>query len=530
MAYLVTMPAGKRCLALALGAALCLQACATFTPPVRGPETVALPADYQLYGPTMETPDRWWEAFETPALNALVDEAIAGNLTLRQSAARLTQAVAVAQQNRAALFPQVGYSGGTDARLNHQDAGFGGVPGPSAAQRIEALSTLIAPGTGSSATQILSDAERRLAALQTVLTEDPKNNQTVTTKSYGLGLTANYEVDLWGRLGALSEASLLDVTATQEDLFAAMQTVAGQVALTWLDLLQVRQTLRITQSQLETNRTTLELIELRFRKGLATALDVFQQRQAVAQTEAVIPPLEAQAQVLLHSLAVLLGKEPRAALDLGNEIFPEPRPLPEYGLPADLLARRPDVRATGLRLYAADWRVSAAQADRLPALQLSGGFGVDGDGINTVFDNWLTTLAASVTGPIFDAGQRDAAVMRTRAVVDERLNDYRLTVLTAVAEVENALVRIDRQQAFIVALRTQYETAESTHREALNRYRKGLSDYLPVLTALTNAQGLERDVIEAEHDLLVFRVQLHLALGGDWMRTAADAPEEISHD
>jgi NodT family efflux transporter outer membrane factor (OMF) lipoprotein len=519
----------RRCRAATPMLVLALSGCASLAPPDRTTDELVLPEAYTLYDATAEAPVRWWEQFESPALNGLVAEALSGNFTLQQAYARIDQAVALLRQNRSALFPQVGYSADAGIRATHSDAGFGSVPAPSTAQRLNALGTVIGPGSGTgTVTGALRDTQSRLNALQTLLTPEPNNEQTINTEEYSLGLTANYEVDLWGRLRAAEQASGLELMATQEDLFAAMQSVAGQVVLTWLDLLQIRQTLAVTRDQLATNEQTLELIELRFRKGLANALDVFQQRQAVAGTETVLPPLEAQEQVLLHELAILLGKEPRAELDLGGPAYPDAGPLPDYGIPADLLARRPDVRTAGLLLQAADWRVSAARADRLPALTLNAGFSFNGDEFDMIFDNWVATLASSVTGPIFDAGRRRAEVDRTRAVVDERLNAYRLTVLTAVAEVENALVQIDRQEAFIKALREQYVAARNTHEEALNRYRKGLSDYLPVLSALTTAQNLERSVIESEHDLLVLRVQLHLALGGDWMPEAArTAIEEV---
>ena len=484
-----------------------LAGCVSFPPPERGVNDLVLSDAFRMYGPTAETPDRWWERFDSPALNALVDEALSENFSLRQAVARMEQAVAVARQNRAALFPEADVSADFSATANHQATGSGALRAASTSQRLEALG-------------ILSGAPQTRAA--------GNGEGTITSESYGLGIAANYEVDLWGRLRSGTRAALLDVSATTEDLYAAMQTVVGQVVLTWLDLLQVRQTLDVTRAQLETNLTTLELIELRFSKGLATALDVFQQRQVIAQTESILPPLESQHEVLAHELAVLLGKAPRTPLELGGDAFPEPGPYPHYGLPADLLARRPDVRAAGLRLQAADWRVSVAKADRLPALFLAGGFSFSGDEFDMIFDNWLATLAGSLTGPVFDAGRRRAEVERTQAVANERLDAYRLVVLTSIGEVENALVQMDRQQAFIDALGRRLEAANNSHTEALNRYRKGLNDYLPVLTALTVAQNLERSTVGAEHDLLVFRVQLHLALGGDWMVSMPPGALEVA--
>jgi len=186
------------------------------------------------------------------------------------------------------------------------------------------------------------------------------------------------------------------------------------------------------------------------------------------------------------------------------------------------------VRAAGLRLASADWDVSAARADRLPALSLTGTTNFNGASVSTLFDNWLARLAGSVTGPIFDAGRRKAEVERTRAVVDEYLAAYRGTVITAMLEVEDALVHEARQRDYIEALTAQYEAAKASLEEARVRYRKGLNDYLPVLSALTNQQSLEQSLVAARHDLLYYRVQLHLALGGDWTAEEAAYTEEVS--
>jgi len=169
--------------------------------------------------------------------------------------------------------------------------------------------------------------------------------------------------------------------------------------------------------------------------------------------------------------------------------------------------------------------VSAALADRLPAIRLSASASYGADDLDLLFDNWMARLAGSITGPIFDAGSRKAEVERTRAVVDERLAAYKLTVATAVQEVEDALVLEAKQGEYIEALKTQLEAARSAYDESLARYRKGLNDYLPVLSALTSVQLLERGLVQAEHDLLVYRVQLHLALGGTWMREELEDPK-----
>ena len=510
------------CLAALLLAGLA--SCARFTPPERTAADTPMPDAFTIYDTEEAAPDRWWEGFNSPELDRLVGEALDGNLSMAQAAARIRQASAVVRQAGSPLRPTLSYGADTALSRRRTELGRGEPAVDAATRRLNALNALLGAASGaggpSGAGPLLSAADSVADgrnAVEALLAPSPETAITLDTDSYGLGLTAGYEVDLWGGIRAGESAVIAGLGATREEAHAVMHSIAGQVALTWLDLLETAQVLAVVRGQLETNKTNLGLIELRYRNGLATILDVYQQRQAVAETESAIPLQEARYEVLKHTLAVLLGKAPRDDLALAEAGFLEPGPLPDYGIPADLLARRPDVRAAGLRLRAADWQVAVARADRLPRLQLSATLSTDAESLGMLLDNWFAQLAAGVTGPIFDGGRRKAEVERTRAVVDERLASYRLTVLESIAEVEDALVLIDRQQVFIRALDVQLEAARNAHREALGRYRKGLTDYLPVLTALRNLQGLERDVVEAAHDLLVYRVQLHLALGGGWM-------------
>ena len=506
---------------LAVGGLLSLVAtsCAHHTPVPRHETELPVPEAYSLYGPMEAGADTWWQDFQSDELNRLVDEALSGNLGIAQAVARIRQAGALVQQAHSFRQPTLNYSGDTSISRRRTEVGGGESSLDATTRRLNAINSLLGAATGGAGTLLsaANQVQQGRDAITSLRASGPDTSVTVDTDNYGLGLTAGYEVDLWGRLRAGEESALSDLDASREDVHAVLLSVVGQVVITWIDVIEVGRVLEVVRGQLETNKTNLGLIELRYRKGLATALDVYQQRQAVAETEAALPFLEAQHALLQHALAVLLGKTPKTDLSLATTEFGDVLPLPELGLPSDLLARRPDVRAAGLRLRSADWEVSAAEADRLPRLQLTAGLSTDVASLGALFDNWLAELAASVTGPLFDGGRRKAEVERTQAVVDERLAAYRQTVLNAVTEVEDALVLIDRQEIFILALAAQLEAAENAHREALGRYRQGLTDYLPVLTALRNLQGLERDVVEADHDLRIYHVQLRLALGGTWM-------------
>ncbi len=455
--------------------------CSPFKPELRKDPQGALPEVYSIYSETGYEPGRWWETFNDERLNLLVAEALSGNFSVREAWSRLKQARASAVQAGASLYPQVSASGGST----------------STRQRTE---------NGSVANQ--------------------------SSDTHSLGLVANYELDLWGKLRSEKEAAVLEADATREDLNTAAMTVAAEVALRWVGIISQRMQRALLENQLKINETYYELVMLRFRNAMVSALDVYQQKQVIEQVKAEIPLVEQEEQLLRHELALLLGKAPLSRLDIDSQNLPTPIARPPAGIPADLLANRPDVRAAGYRLQAADHQVAAARADRLPSISLSAEALYGPAALDLLMDNWMLSLAGNLAAPIIDGNRRAAEVDRTRAVVDENLLSYRETVLTAIKEVEDALVSEDKQKAHLAALELQIGTARKALDQARERYRKGLNTYLPVLTQLLTVQNLERDLIRQQEALLVDRINLYRALGGDWTDdlTAFKTMENASTD
>lgn len=441
--------------------------CTLFQPRMRPDAPVALPDRFSLYTADDAGPDRWWEAFDSDELDRLVTEALAGNFDVRTAWARLKQADAVARQAGASLMPTVDYSGGFEKSRQQTKADDAG----------------------------------------THRTED---------NTFTAGLAAAYELDLWGRLDALRQSQTLEREASAEDLQAATVTVAADVVTTWIDILAARRQIAILEEQITMNQRMLKLQELRFVNGQAGALAISQQRQALAEARANLPGLQLTEQLQQHALTVLLGRAGAGSLDITQKDLPNLIPLPPTGLPADLLASRPDVRAAGLRLRSADWQVSAARADRLPAVTLSANAAFSSDALDLLFSNWVSTLAASLTGPLFDAGYRAAEVDRTRAVAEEYLADYARTVAGAIQEVEDGLSTETRQREYIKRLEEQLKASRLTLKDALLQYMNGQDNYLDYLTAWTSVQTLERQLVSEQATLIKNRVALYRKLGGDW--------------
>ncbi len=416
---------------------------------------------------TYSAADPWWESFDDPELNRVMGLAFQRNLDLVVAYARLEQAKALRKSARSGYFPTV-------------------------------------------------DAEASVTRSLQQFNFQGRTNEIENT-AYRLGVSAAYEVDIWGRVGHSVEAAKREFVASEEDIVAATISISGEVADTYFQIVEQRDILRLLRDQLASNLTQLELIEYRFDQGIATGLDVFQQRQQVARIRTQIPDAQRRVALFENTLALLLGREPNT-LSVVNAELPAPPPVPAVGIPSEVLLQRPDVRAAQLRMVAQDHRIGSAIADRYPRLNLTAGIGGQSfDSIN-IFEGFFYNLAAGLAGPVFDGRRRKAEVERNQALFEERAAQYARAVLTAVNEVENALAQELYQKDQIAAFERQLEASRNTLEQARLQYVNGLIDYLPVLTALEEIQALEREILSSRRILLSFRILLHRALGGSWAR------------
>lgn len=447
---------------------LSLSACAPFAPDIKDRGLELAPRYYSLYSDD-ETyaPSEWWRSFNDFELNFMVDMALKENLDIRQAWARRDQATARYRQAFGGLLPSVELSGGYEAQRRQTDV-----------------------RAGSSATR-LSNSE-----------------------SYTLGLFASYELDLWGRVDASVKSQRYSLEASRDDLDAMAESIAATVTNYWLRIIAARQEIALLHRQLAINEKYLALVELRYANGMVTALDVFQQCQVVSRTKTQIPLAERDEQLLVNDLKLLLGQSANYSLRITRADLPALESIPNIGIPAELLQNRPDVRSAGKRLYAAQWGIAQARANLLPAIRLTASGQVSSDDLTYLFNNWLLSLAANLTAPIFEGGARMAEVDYQRALAEENLDNYKQTVLTAINEVEAALLSEKAQLEYLENLDNQMEATQLALDEATFHYINGLNSYLPVLTQLATVQDLELTQINQKAELLVNRVTLYRTLGG----------------
>jgi NodT family efflux transporter outer membrane factor (OMF) lipoprotein len=470
-------------LAASVAAAGCNYKKATdIPPPVEVPEAYdegaeAPPAPAKDPEPVRDV--RWWRQMGDPTLTALIEEALRRNQSVRAGWARVQQAHYLANQVRAARMPQVLAAGAFDANRS--------------------------------------------------ITPFAKTTSLAASGS----IPVSYEVDLFARRAREHQGALLDAQAMRLDQEALAIAISAEVAEAWFDSINARIEVAVVQEQLETDLRFLELVELRYREGLNSAVDVHQQRQRVASQRALLAQAEGQIDLTDQRLSVLLGEAPGRPFPVDGKVLPDIGPTPDIQAPASLLEARPDIQAIQRRVEAEDRRVAAAVGARLPVITLdftpsyswlrskitsTGAIGgTPGETLPTITAKGLTWNAgADLVVPLFDGLAGVSQIRAQRERVNELLEQYAETILTALLEVESSLVLERQERLRIQYLEDEFRLANVTLEATRDRYRAGLSDFLPVLTALATRQLSELALIASRRQLVSYRVQLYRALGGAW--------------
>ncbi len=421
----------------------------------------------------------WWQNFKDPTLSALVEMAVRANLDLRQAEARIRQARAALGVAGAPLLPQV------DANVSYQRSSkspsqsVGGGVGPSG----------IATGA--------------------------------FTELFQVGLDASWEIDIFGGTRRNIEAAGADLRASVEDRRDVLVTLVGDVGNNYLSLRGVQQQLAVARKNLEAQKKTAAIIRRRFEAGTVSKLDLANANAQVATTASTIPIFESSARVAIYSLGVLLGREPAALeKDLIKE-GPIPANPPEVpvGLPSELIRRRPDIRRSEAQLHAATARIGVATADLFPKFNLTGSLGVSSSDLTklgNVANNKFWSFGPSVTWPIFAGGRIWWNIKVQDAVAEQALLTYQKTVLTALKDVETALVAYAKEQERRKALVTAVDNNRQAVDLAMKLYVAGKTDFLNVTTAQRNLFVNEDLLVQSIRTVDTNLIALYKALGGGW--------------
>ena len=348
------------------------------------------------------------------------------------------------------------------------------------------------------------------------------NAKRQTSDTFEGQLDAAWEADLWDRLADATRAAEREAAAAAQDYEAARLSLAADVGQAWFDAVESELQVELAAETARNFRQNLAIVEEGFRSGLNDALDVRLERANLAEAESQLELRRIQRNQTVRTLEVLLGRYPGAQLAVASRL---PRLMHEVpvGLPAELLERRPDVRAAATRLAAADARLNEARKNRLPSIRLTASGGVSSGELRNLldFDSVLWTLAAGLAAPIFQGGRLSAEVDLARARADEALVSYAQALLTAFREVETALAAEGLLARRESALRVAAEESSEAATLALERYRSGLVDIITWLEARRRAFSAKSSLLEVNNQRLQNRIALHLALGGDFAPPAS---------
>ena len=455
-------------------AALCLPlalaACASLAPPEVAPfevPTAWSAADGAAAAGNTSLAD-WWLRFDDPLLASLVGKALESGTSVRSAQASLRQARALRDVAAGALWPALGSS---------------------------------------------ASVQRGRAAGNS------------TANNFQVGLDASWELDIFGANRSGLAAGNAAARASAASLGDVQVSVAAEVALDYIALRGAQTRLAIANANLESQQETLQITDWRLQAGLVTSLESEQARTLVEQTRALLPALQTSVDQNRHALAVLTGQPPAALLAVLADAGPIPRAADGLALniPAETLRQRPDVRAAEYQVTAAVARVAQAEAARAPDFRLGGNLGLSAVSLGALSggSSVVSALLAGVTLPLFDGGALRAQVRAQQAVLDQARLAYEAAVLTALKDVEDALVALKGDRARLLGLQNAAQSADNAALLARQRYGSGLVDFQVVLETQRTRLNTQDAVAAARADLGADHVRLYKALGGGWR------PEDI---
>lgn len=423
----------------------------------------------ELFQQTLPVDDHWWKSFQDSKLDSLIALAIDRNYSVAMAINRIAAARANLRSERGNFFPSIGLNAGWTRQ------------------------------------------------------ETSGNTSTLpqsTEHYYDAALSVSWEVDVFGSIRKRVKAQKENFAASKEEYTGVMVSLAAEVASAYINLRELQQEVEVIKKNAASQEEVLKITEVRYNTGLVAKLDVAQAKSVLFSTKASIPQLEAGINQYITSLAVLLGMYPQEI----RPVLQTVGSLPDYmepigvGMPVDLLLRRPDVRSAERSVNAQAALLGASKSDWLPKVFLKGSFGYAARDLKDLGKSKSMTyeIAPALSWTLFSGGQLVNATRLAKAQLDEAINQFNQTVLTAVQETDNAMNAYRNSIKQIVALREVRNQGIETLNLSLELYKQGLSPFQNVLDAQRSLLSYENQLVQAEGSSLLQLISLYKALGGGW--------------
>lgn len=435
----------------------------------------ALPETWQVddsnFQQTLPVEDNWWRNFDDPVLDSLIEVAVRQNYSVQMAANRIAMARANLRIQQGSYAPTLGLGVGWN---RDQTSGHTGDLPRTVSQYADAT------------------------------------------------LSMSWEIDVFGSIRNRVKAQKENYAASKEEYNAVMVSLCAQVASAYINLRELQQEVDVVTQNCLSQRAVVEITRKRYETGLVSKLDVAQAQSVYYSTKASLPMLEAGIIQYTNTLAVLMGLYPEDV----NGLVDRPRPLPDYietvgiGFPANLLMRRPDIRSAERQVNAQAASLGASKSDWWPQVFVKGSVGFASHDLDKLVNHKSLTyeIAPALSWNFFQGGKLAQATRLAQAQLDETINQFNETVLTAVQEVDNAMSAYKNSVKQIVALREVVNQGQQTLDLSLDLYKQGLSPFQNVLDAQRSLLTYENQLTQAKGSSLLHLIRLYQALGGGWSR------------
>ncbi|MCS2818679.1 TolC family protein [Bacteroides fragilis] len=425
--------------------------------------------DTQIFQQVLPVDDQWWKAFQDPVLDSLISVAVKQNYSVLTAIDRINMAKANLRMERGNFFPTIGLNAGWTRQQSSGNT---------------------------------SDL--------------PQSTQHY----YDASLNMSWELDLFGSIRNRVKAQKENFAASKEEYTGTMISLCAQVASAYINLRELQQELAVVQKNCASQEAVLKITEVRYNTGLVSKLDVAQAKSVFFSTKASIPQIESGINQYITTLAILLGTYPQEV----RPALTAPGTLPDYmepigvGLPADLLLRRPDIRSAERSVNAQAALVGASKSDWLPQVFLKGSVGYAAKDPKDLTHHKSMTyeIAPALSWTLFKGTQLVNATKLAKAQLDEAINQFNQTVLTAVQETDNAMNAYRNSIKQIVALREVRNRGQETLTLSLELYKQGLTPFQNVLDAQRSLLSYENQLVQARGYSLLQLIAMYQALGGGW--------------
>lgn len=422
---------------------------------------------------------RWWTQFDDPVLDQLIDEALRANLDVRIAAARVEQFAGRLNITRSDLFPQIGYGVAAERQGIDKDR--------AADLGIDSIST-----------------------------------------SYEATLNVGWELDVWGRIRRATESSRAQLLSTEESRRTVIMSLVSSVATSYIGLRRLDKQLEIAIKTRDVRAESLRLFELQFHGGVIGQLQLSQIQSEYELAVGAIPVIERDIAVMENLIAVLLGRNP-GPIARGRTIDElKLAPIPGE-LPSDLLFRRPDIRAAEQQLISNNALIGVARAAYFPRISLTGLAGFVSGDLDAWFDSDSVAWAAGggLAGNIFTGGRISGNVKQAEALQQQSLFIYRQSILTALQEVEDALITTRKAREKLVSDGRRVEALTEYARIARLRYDNGFTSYIEVLDSERSLFAAQLNYVDTQKNIYVGLINTYKAMGGGWIVLAEQKANEV---